>query len=139
MLRRERRDRIFASCISGKRAGCDGDVNEGRRSFLHRMFVAVRAALLDVTDWVYEQCAGKRQIERLQTMLVERGLWDATRCRTYHGESPDKADLADTKGAWADVYLDVQQRGHGRRQRRGDVWRRVHADQQRQVRGRARP
>ena len=95
----------FGSDLKAERAGADDDPDDGRRSFLHRLFAATRAARVDVEDRVWVQCAGKRQMERLKAMLEERGLWDPQRCKMYYGASPDKADLTNTAEAWANVYL----------------------------------
>ena len=95
----------FGSDLKAEKAGADDDPDDGRRSFLHRLFAATRAARVDVEDRVWVQCAGKRQMERLKAMLEERGLWDPQRCKMYYGASPDKADLTNTAEAWADVYV----------------------------------
>lgn len=91
--------------LADKSAGKDEDKNEGRKSILHRFFAAVRRARGNVEERVYVQCASKSQIEALKRMLMERGLWDQTRCKTYQGASPDKADLVNTTEAWSSVYL----------------------------------
>ena len=95
----------FGSDLKAKKAGADDDPNDGRRSFLHRLFAATRCARDNVEDRIYVQCAGKKQMERLMEMLEERGLWDPQRCKMYYGASPDKADLTNTAEAWANVYL----------------------------------
>eukprot|EP00966_Prymnesium_polylepis_P133393 3083299-Prymnesium_polylepis.1 len=80
--------------------------NQGRLSLLHRLFDAIRRGRDNVAERVWVHCQSKGQMESVRRMLIQRNLWDDSRCKMYYGDSTNKHDLLDTKSAWEqDVYL----------------------------------